>query len=416
MTKQKRLLSLLALICLGSPLPGQDTLSAGEGKRYDFLVQEENHIHNVVSLSDFYEKLYRLRKGENIQVRVIHLGDSHIQADFLSSTIRQNFHRDFGNGGRGLIFPGRVARTNEPSNIFTSSGSLWQVKRMVFPDQPLPIGIGGITLRTVQPNATLAIRVLDSPPLNYSFNKITLFFKKDVSSFNVVIKDSVNEDVAFIGPYTFEPFANTSTVLLPFRTHQVTFQMLSSTAAQNQATLFGINLENGKPGVVYHAIGVNGAKFKHYLAAELFVDQTAALAPDLLILSLGTNEALDYPYFDPQFANQMDSLIQRLRAKNPNAKILLTTPSDSYRRKTRRNPGVEFIRNKIKNYADLHNLAYWDLYQAGGGKHSADLWKKSRLMRYDGIHFTANGYVLQGNLLYEALMKGYNEYVQYRHP
>ncbi len=231
-----------------------------------------------------------------------------------------------------------------------------------------------------------------------------------------MIKDSVNEDVAFIGPYTFEAFANTSTVLLPFRTHQVTFQMLSSTAAQNQGTIFGINLENSRPGLVYHSIGVNGAKFKHYLAAEFFVDQTVALAPDLLILSLGTNEALDYPYFDPQFANQMDSLIERLKAKNPNAKILLTTPPDSYRRKTRRNPGVEIIRNKITHYADLHNLACWDLYQVGGGKYSADLWKKNRLMRHDGIHFNVPGYALQGNLLYGALMKGYDEYVQYRHP
>jgi lysophospholipase L1-like esterase len=168
--------------------------------------------------------------------------------------------------------------------------------------------------------------------------------------------------------------------------------------------------------MVYHSIGVNGAKFKHYLAAGLFVDQTAALAPDLVILSLGTNEALDYPYFDPQFSNQLDSLIERLRAKNPNAKILLTTPPDSYRRKTRRNPGVEIIGNKITTYADLHNLAYWDLYQVGGGNHSADFWKKYRLMRFDGIHFTVNGYALQGNLLYDALMKGYNEYVQYRHP
>ena len=415
MTNLKRLLSLLALLCWCGPLLAQDTLAAGEGIKYDFLDQEDNRIHNVVSLSDFYEKLYRLRKGANLQVRIIHIGDSHIQADFLSGVLRQNFQHDFGNGGRGLIFPGRVARTNEPSNFFTSSSSLWEVKRIVFPEQPLPIGIGGITLRTVQANAALAIKILDAPSLDYSFNKITLFFKKDLSSFNVVIKDSINEDVAFIGPYTFEPFANASTVLLPFRTHQVTFQMLSSTAAQKQATIFGINLENGKPGLVYHAIGVNGAKFKHYLAAELFVDQTVALAPDLLILSLGTNEALDYPYFDPQFANQMDGLIERLKAKNPNAKILLTTPPDSYRRKTRRNPGVEFIRKKITSYADLHNLACWDLYQVGGGTHSADHWKKNRLMRHDGIHFTVPGYALQGNLLYEALMKGYDEYVQYRH-
>src|SRR5258708_6015963 len=158
MTKQKRLLSLVALFFLSRPLLAQDTLTAGAATRYDFLDREQNRIHNGVSLSDFYEKLYRLKKGENLQVRIIHIGDSHIQADFLSGVIRQNFHRDFGNGGRGLIFPGRVARTNEPSNFFTSSASTRQVKRIVFPEQPLPVGIGGVTPSTVQPHPTLSVK------------------------------------------------------------------------------------------------------------------------------------------------------------------------------------------------------------------------------------------------------------------
>jgi lysophospholipase L1-like esterase len=330
--------------------------------------------------------------------------------------VRQLLQRNFGNGGRGLIIPGRVARTNEPLSIATSSTASWEVKRLVFPDQPLPIGIGGITLRTRQANANLTIKTHNAPSLDYGFNKITLFFQKDLNSFHMVVKDSVSTDLAFVGPYTVEQFANTSTVVLPANTHLVTLQMLQSTSTQTQTTLFGIDLENGKPGVVYHAVGVNAAKFRHYLAASLFVDQTAALAPDLFILSLGTNEALDYPYIDLQFTNQIEAMIERLKVKNPAAAYLLTTPPDSYRRKTRRNPGVEIIRDKIIEYADKHNLAYWDLYSIGGGKHSADLWKKNKLMQKDGVHFTVPGYELQGNLLYEAILKGYDEYVQYRHP
>ena len=73
-------------------------------------------------------------------------------------------------------------------------------------------------------------------------------------------------------------------------------------------------------------------------------------------------------------------------------------------------------RKKIIAYCDQYNHAYWDLYQIGGGTHSADLWKKNGLLRADGVHFTKEGYELQGNLLYEALIKGYNEYVRYRYP
>lgn len=414
--KRKYCISILFIAGVAFRLPAQDTLISRPENRYRFLDLEENRVHNSVSLSDFFEKLYRLKKNENYNIKIIHIGDSHLQADYLSRTVRQRFQADFGNAGRGLIVPYRVARTNEPANIVTSSTSQWEVKRCVTPELPMPIGIGGITIRTTQPGANLSIKTLNAGLIDYGFNKITLFFQKDITSFHVIVKDSLNEDIAFIGSFTNEPYPNTSTVLLPFYTHQVRFEMLPSTPLQTQATLFGINLQNGKPGVLYHAIGVNGAKFKNFLDASLFADQTAALDPDLFIISLGTNEALEYPYADPQFINQVDSLISRLRTRNPNAQFLITTPPDSFRRKNRRNTGIEQMHKKLVDYADLRNLAYWDLYEIGGGKHSADHWKNNHLMRADGIHFFVAGYELQGNLLYEALMKGYDEYVQYRHP
>ncbi len=393
----------------------QDTIVYSSPKNYEFLKPEENNIHNTVTLSGFYENLYRLKKKENLQVSIVHIGDSHIQADFLSGTVRQNLQQEFGNGGRGLIIPGRVARTNEPSSIRSSSPSTWEVKRCVYPDQPLPIGIGGITIRSTQPDASLTLQVFNSEGLDYSFYKLTLFFHKDFTSFNFIIQDSVKENLAFIGPFTLEQ-PNTSTVFLPVSLNTVTLQAIQSLPTQTQATLFGINLENGKPGVIYHSIGVNGAKYKHYTVASHFADQTSALLPDLIIISLGTNEALDHPYLDPQFTDYVQVLVQNLKTKNPHAQFLFTTPPDAYRKKTRRNTGIDAIRKKVIAYCDQYNYAYWDLYQIGGGSHSADLWKKNGLLRVDGVHFTKEGYELQGNLLYEAVIKGYNEYVRYRHP
>jgi len=89
---------------------------------------------------------------------------------------------------------------------------------------------------------------------------------------------------------------------------------------------------------------------------------------------------------------------------------------DFYKKKTRRNPGVEIMRGKLIEYADANGLAFWDLYSVAGGKHAADLWKNNSLMQSDGVHFTKNGYELQGTLLYHALIKGYNEYLRYRYP
>lgn len=404
----------LLLISASLLSQAQDTLSFSF-RKYGFEKTEENEIYNAEILSDFFERLYQLQKGVNSQVNIIHVGDSHIQADFLSGTIRQNIQRDFGNAGRGFIVPGRVAHTNEPSSIYTTSNANWEAKRIVYPDQPLPIGLGGITVQTLQPNVRLTIKTLNNQG-DYRFNALTLFFQKDQSSFNIAIKDSADHDMAYVGSYTFEPFVNASRVLLPVNTNQITLQTLQAIPTQNQFTLFGLSLENGKRGVLYHSIGVNGAKFKHYNTARYFTEQTTVLRPDLFIISLGTNESLDYPYTDPQLFNYIDQLTESIRSRNPNAKFIFTTPPDHYRKKTKRNPGVTIIRDTIIRYAQQRNHAYWDLYTAGGGAQSADLYKKYSLIQRDGVHFTKDGYELQGNLFYAALIKAYNIYVSYRHP
>lgn len=396
---------------------GQDStaISAPPKKDWTFIKAEENIIENSTYLSPFFEKLYQLQKQKTGHVNIVQIGDSHIQADFLSHAVRQRLQREFGNGGRGLIVPGRIARTNEPSTLYSSSTGQWEHKRIVYTDKPLPIGIGAITFKTEQPNIKLNIKTLPSDNLDYRFNKVTIFYQKDFNSFNLAVKDSTNQDLAFVGPFTFEA-PHTSTIFLPYLTQKITLETLQSNAMQKQFVLFGLNLEKTEPGLVYHSVGGNGAKFRHYLATKYFFEQTAHLSPDLFIISLGTNEAIEHPYVDPQLYNQMTEFIKNIRAHNPEALFLMTTPADFYKKKVRRNPGVEIVRNKIIEFAEQNNLAYWDLYSAAGGKHAADDWKVNGLLQSDGIHFTKAGYQLIGSMLFESIMKGYSEYVQYRYP
>ncbi|HEV8515607.1 MAG TPA: GDSL-type esterase/lipase family protein [Cyclobacteriaceae bacterium] len=394
----------------------QDTIIVKSENQFNFINQQSNEIINSSALSTFYEKLYQLRKTKKGTVNIVHIGDSHIQADLLTHTVRQQLQKEFGNAGRGFISPGRIARTNEPQNIYTSSNANWEAKRIVFTDQPLPIGLGATTVRTTQMDAKFVIKTMDSAPLSYDFNGVSVFYQKDFSSFNLILKDSVGHSLAYVGSYTLESHPNFSLVELPYPVHQIEFQTSQPTPAQNQFTLFGLNLTKNEPGVLYHSIGGNGAKFKHYLEAKFFFEQTTALGPDLFIVSLGTNEAIEYPYIDKQFLDHAENFIKRLKQNNPDALFLITTPADFYRKRTRRNPGVESIHSELLQFIDKNNLAGWDLYTVAGGKHSADHWKKNNLLQSDGVHSTRAGYELQGNLLYQALIKGYNEYVRYRYP
>jgi lysophospholipase L1-like esterase len=150
------------------------------------------------------------------------------------------------------------------------------------------------------------------------------------------------------------------------------------------------------------------------LSAEYFADQSKVLNPDLIVIALGTNEALDHPYSDPKFLEYVNTLFQKLKSQNPNALFLISIPSDSFKKKTKKNPGVTDIRKKLLDFVELNKIACFDLYEAGGGKNSAEKWRKAELLRDDGVHFTKAGYELQGNMFYLALMNAYNQYVSNR--
>lgn len=176
----------------------------------------------------------------------------------------------------------------------------------------------------------------------------------------------------------------------------------------------GLARETGQPGIVYHMLGINGATSVTFSDAAK-MEEIASLHPDLIIISFGTNEAHSRRYLPQAHKLQIDRLLTMLKAACPEAVFLLTTPPGAYvgRRRARTiNPRTVTAARMIKEYAQEHELAVWDMYNIVGGKTDACRnWTKHHMLRADGIHFTPEGYRLQGNLLHQALIKAYNEYV-----
>jgi lysophospholipase L1-like esterase len=382
-------------------------------KSHGIAVDSVNVIQNKQHLDEFYESLYQLRQGADRKLNIIHVGDSHIQADFLTKAVRNNFQKHFGNAGRGLIVPGRVAGTNEPFNIQTSSSVSWESKRCVHPDHHLPIGIGGITIRSGVPNGRLYVYMNDQTQ-DYSFQTVKIFHLKNGSSFRLTLKD--NEFKPLKTKLVDDTTLNFSAFQLPASLSSIVLESTKQDSIQNHTTIFGVSFENERPGVLYHVIGVNGAKYAHYNAAKLFAAQTHQLDPALFIISLGTNEALDYPNIDRRLFAHIENLVSSLRANNPLAKFILVTPPECFMKRIRSNPGIVKVRDAIIQFAVENGLAFYDMYQAMGGEGSANRWKEAQLLRADGVHFSKEGYDYQGNLLFHAILKGYNDYVPVRHP
>lgn len=173
--------------------------------------------------------------------------------------------------------------------------------------------------------------------------------------------------------------------------------------------------------VSYIDKGVNGATCLTFTHPKR-IDEVANLKPELLILSFGTNESHNRRYNAHLHYHQLDELVKSLRLRLPDVPILLTTPPgayESFRKQKRRrtyviNPRTATAVATIHRYAKEHRLLVWDMYEVVGGKSRACLnWTAARLMRSDHVHFLPEGYILQGNLLYQALITAYNDYVSY---
>jgi lysophospholipase L1-like esterase len=181
-------------------------------------------------------------------------------------------------------------------------------------------------------------------------------------------------------------------------------------------TLTGILLTNDTPGISYSSIGINGANVPAYLACKNLERDLKFLKPDLLILSIGLNDANVDDFDEKLFRAHYDTLISRIKSVAPQVAILFTTNNDSYRRDKQKNfllhPNGEIARQAFFTMATQYHAGIWDMFSLMGGLGSMEQWEKADLAKNDRVHFNYAGYNLLGNFFYQALMEAYTTTLQ----
>ena len=115
---------------LGAASLADDELSAGsedggaDASLHD-LRDLERHGRlvslNPGPLAPFFESLASLERGEQGTVRVLHYGDSHTAADFITTAIRRPLQKRFGDAGRGFVLLGQPWRSYMPKDVETGA-------------------------------------------------------------------------------------------------------------------------------------------------------------------------------------------------------------------------------------------------------------------------------------------------------
>lgn len=376
-----------------------------ENRLHSCVHYELNSVTSADNLDYFYSALDHYVARPAGKITIVHIGDSHIQADYLTQETRTLFQKTFGNGGRGYVFPYRVIRTNGSPNCGVSFAGEWSGCRSVIQSSECNFGITGASATTYDTLAKLVLNPNLKGDMNYEFNRVKFFHNRSPQSMQMVFKDAQGNRIEV----DEQPVSHSVTDVY-FSKYQDSLMMEFKPGMDNGFyQLFGMSFENDHPGIIYHSVGLNGAYVQSFLRNQFFVEQLAALNPDLIIISLGTNDGYmpDSRFCRFCFTNSYRELLNRVRDAHPGASILLTTPGDYYRRKRYHNQNNDHVIESIYKLSEEFKTAVWDFNKVMGGNHSVRKWVYAGLARQDLIHFTKEGYQLQGELLYKAIMQGY---------
>ncbi len=165
----------------------------------------------------------------------------------------------------------------------------------------------------------------------------------------------------------------------------------------------------------------NGAMAKTILQTVYNDTVVQHFNPDLVIVSLGTNEAYNHVRMDTIVFYQ-ELLIEKIFHDAPDCDIIITTPGDGLKKnikririskKKRRYRKVvhfeinDYLVDVIEYYNEIPakmDVAVWNFYPVMGGEESIRKWNKQGFAQGDMIHLTKIGYRLEAKLLMNAVM------------
>lgn len=386
-----------------------DTLPQFDFIRYDL---NKLSVKDTSTLGAFFDKMWTFESTQKGKVKILHIGDSHIQAGYFSGKVRECLHKGLGCGTRerGFVFPFGLAHTNGPMNYAAKYSGNWQGFKSASNNVYADWGISGITAATKDDSTTLKIYSNNHTFDAYTFKKVKFFYQDENNAFDIQLKTDRTDSIYS----AFDEYGCYKVFSFPTSVDTLYFTFIKdSMDTESELSIQGIELQSDYPGITYSEVGVNGAKVKSFLRCNDFNSQLATLNPDLVVISLGVNDAYNLN-FDPEvFYNHYDSLLRMVKTTLPFANVLLTTPGDGKRHKKTPLRENLYIRNVILKLAKNYNAAVWDFFKIMGGLTSVNKWHEADLVSFDFLHFNERGYHLQGELLYTALASSYN---QYTHP
>ncbi len=373
-------------------------LEVGDKSQED--VQRDNVQGTKVESGELELFIAGLQEAENKQVRVVHYGDSQIEEDRITSTLRSHLQEQYGGIGPGLL---PLVQTIPTRTVVQSL--LIDGQRVTPKNGPQRWLVYGPKAQQRDSNNHYGVMgqvaVLDS-----LCDSVTVHFEP----YGKLTKANYFSQMRVI--------ATPSIVVNGSRQH---VGALRDTLTRLNIDLcgigevYGISLESPS-GVIVDNIPMRGGSGNVFtkINRKQLTDFFAETNTRLIILQFGGNVM---PWANTEervrsYAYSMRKQIRYLRECAPNASLLFIGPSDMLTvvdGEKRSYPTIAYMDQQLARAAAAEGIAYWSLFKAMGGEGSMLQWQEKGLASSDGVHFYRSGANKAGELLWAWLKRKIEE-------
>ncbi|MDR3367013.1 MAG: hypothetical protein LBO71_08635 [Prevotellaceae bacterium] len=371
---------------------------------------KENALHDIMA------ELAALHTGSRELVRILHYGDSQLEADRVTAYLRDRLQQEFGGGGVGYVALNPQIPINPTVKISMSPGWEYSVPAVKYKrSTPLRVGhlLSSVRLPARQQKTAwikIERRAIRSYPA-LKFSRVKLLLTNSHAPIFLEVKTPSKT----IFSSAIQPNEGLQEINLNMKQSRenLTLHFRGSGCPE----IFGLALDYGA-GVAVDNIPLRSSSGVDFVKAnELLLGESYRLiGAKLIIMQFGANvvpQVMEsYSAYEEELYRQL-ALIKQLA---PKVNILVVGVSDMARRSSgvlASYPNIVKIRNAQRQAAFRAGCAFWDTYEAMGGKNSIISWAYARpmLATKDFCHFSNAGATLLAELMYRSFSRDVRRYI-----
>ncbi|PWJ68045.1 Lysophospholipase L1 [Fibrobacter sp. UWB15] len=374
---------------------------------------------------------------ESTVVHIVHYGDSQLEEDRISATIREDLQDEFGGAGPGMM--PAIMTVPSQTTSHASSGALSRYILFGPKDEEADHSRYGplAQLAKLNGDATITIQRRKERKGQFphvgAYKTIRLLTNKSGRlkvrlNVNQTVVDTVgqNDDGTPKEKHSTkvvdagEPTVDTYNKLKVYTWKLKDTTSIAKMYLSGNAEIYAIAAD-GAYGVAVDNVAMRGSSgtIFHRIDTELLAESYKAMNARLVIMEYGGNLVPSTSSSNIEWTKKLITRqIQAVQKANPDADILFIGPADMARQKDGQWQTYAALNMTIKALREValdNGAAYWDMHRVMGGNGAMIKWvnKEPALGFTDHIHFTRRGAAYMGDLFCSALRMHY-DYFKFR--